>query len=45
MLDRIIYWFQQPADYKGAGDYILLGVLITIVCIVFLIAIFGKKEE
>ena len=45
MLDRIIYWLQQPADFKGAGDYILWGILIALLCIVFLTAVFGKKEQ
>ena len=44
MLDRIVYWFQQPADYKGAGDYILLGVLVALLCIVVAISIFRKEE-
>lgn len=45
MLDRIIYWLQQPADFKGASDYILWGILIALLCIIIVVSIFKKRSN
>jgi len=44
-MDEVMNWFREPATYDNPGDWILAGMLIALLCIVFAVAMFGKKEQ